>query len=57
MKKLLSLLVAVGLLATSGCIARVYGPVVPVRRGEMRQHDNGRHEGREREHERERHDD
>lgn len=57
MKRLLSLLAAVALLATSGCLARVYGPGERDQRGEMREHDRGRHEGRDREERRERHDD
>jgi Ni/Co efflux regulator RcnB len=59
MKRLLSLLAAVALLATSGCLARVYGPGERDQRGEMRQHDDGRHEGRDRDRDqrREKHDD
>jgi Ni/Co efflux regulator RcnB len=50
MKRLLSLLAAVGFLATSGCLARVYGPGEQGGRGEMRGHDQGRGEDRGREH-------
>jgi Ni/Co efflux regulator RcnB len=49
MKRLLSLLAAVALLATSGCLARVYGPGERDQRGEARGHDQGRHEDRGRE--------
>jgi hypothetical protein len=57
MKRLLSLLAAVGLLVTSGCLARVYGPGEPGRRGEARGHEDRRGDDRGREHGREHGDD